>query len=280
LEIDLKTNNLEIKSLVNELVATTRNLFSEKCTAIYAMGSLARGGFSELVSDIDIGIILEGSFDGVDKKINQIHSQVVKNNPSVSNDVSIFWGSVDSINGVIDSGRYPPFDRLDLIDHALLLWGQDNRQELVRPSIKELEIASAEFAIEYLGSSVSVDEFHNCKTIAEKGTVHVTKIILYPARFIYLAKTFSIAGNEESYKFYKENFKGSDVELIEQGYLWRYEAMPNDLDFVTRQLESGLISLYSNFLDIYISRMEGHGEKKLMNSLVKWRNDLTKYVDN
>jgi len=62
--------------------------------------------------------------------IKQIQSNAVKKHSTIENSVSIFWGSITSINGLDDGGRYPPFDRLDLIEHALLLTGEDVRAEL------------------------------------------------------------------------------------------------------------------------------------------------------
>lgn len=105
------------------------------------MGSLARGGFSEVASDIDIGLILEGPCGPQDEtEVDRILLRTLEQNATVTNKVSIFWGSIDSINGVVDAGRYPPFDRLDLIDHALLLAGREIRSQLKRPLKRELVI--------------------------------------------------------------------------------------------------------------------------------------------
>jgi predicted nucleotidyltransferase len=71
------------------------------------MGSLARGSFSEVASDIDIGIILKGSLNDAQSKIDSILSKSVENYTSVNSNVSIFWGSIESINGITDAGRYP-----------------------------------------------------------------------------------------------------------------------------------------------------------------------------
>ena len=126
------------------------------------MGSLARGGFSEVASDIDMGIILSGTLQEDDPStIEKIQTNVAKNYPQINNNVSIFWGTIESINGAVDAGRYPPFDRLDLIDHALLLSGSEVRDQLIKPTKEELEIASAEFSIDYLGSNERINEFKN-----------------------------------------------------------------------------------------------------------------------
>lgn len=272
----METNNSEIKSLVNFIVASAKDAFNKHDISVFIMGSLARGGFSEISSDIDLGIILNDSLDDAKVKINHILSTAHKNYPSVKNNISIFWGSIDSINGVVDAGRYPPFDRLDLIDHGVLLSGKDVRGTLVRPTKKELEIASTLFSLDYLGNQERIEEFHNCERIAEKGVVYVTKTILFPARFIYLERTGEIAGNDVSCQYYLDNFKGADVDLIDRGYFWRHNSLPKELDMVMDHLNKGLIILYTNFIDVYLKCMESYGEHTLKSKLVMWKDNITK----
>lgn len=270
----MKTNNSEIISLVNHITISAKNIFNKHEVSVYIMGSLARGGFSEIASDIDLGIILNGSLDGADVKIRDILSVAHENFPSVKNNVSIFWGSIESLNGIIDAGRYPPFDRLDLIDHALLLSGQDVRKMLVRPTRKELEIASTTFSLSYLGNQERIKEFKDCQRITEKGIVYTTKTILFPARFIYLERTGEIAGNEESAQYYIDNFEGPDAELIKLGYYWRLNSLPVELDMVTKYLKKGLAILYINYINIYSQRMDEYGEKLNKKELMKWKENI------
>jgi predicted nucleotidyltransferase len=271
----MKTNNTEIKSLVNHIVVSAKDIFNKHEASVYIMGSLARGGFSEIASDIDLGIILKGSLDGVEAKIKDVLSATHKNFPSVENNILIFWGSIESINGVIKAGRYPPFDRLDLIDHALLLSGQDVRRMLIRPTKKELEIASSTFSLNYLASQERIEEFHNCHSIADKGVVYTTKTILFPARFIYLERTGQIAGNEESSRYYLDNFRGPDAELIKYGYNWRHNSLPENLNIVANSLKKGLTILYINYINIYIQRMEQYEEYSLKNELIQWKSKIS-----
>ena len=273
----MKTDNQEIKFLINNITESAQETLGTRCISIYLMGSLARGGFSKVASDIDIGIILGGKPQEVDlSTIEEIQSSAVGNYPQINNKVSIFWGTIGSINGVVDAGRYPPFDRLDLIDHALLLSGAEVRDQLIRPTKEELEIASAEFSIEYLGSNERINEFMNCELITNKGAVYVTKTILFPTRFIYLAKTGEIAGNDVSYQYYIDNFSGSDAELVDSGYQWRHHSLPKNLDSVTQKIDKGLTNLYHNFIDIYIERMDSYSHFDLKSKLVEWRNNITK----
>lgn len=276
----LKTTNERIAALVNYIVLLTNERFKDRCTSIYAMGSLARGGFSELSSDIDIGIILDGPIKSEDnEQINKIQFDVMEKHSEVSNEVSIFWGSISSINGVTDEGRYPLFDRVDLLDHGLLLSGKDIRTQLKNPSKKELDISSALFALEYLETEEMANDFSNSQSIIDKGPVYTSKIVLYPCRFIYLQRTGEIAGNDVSYQYYIKYFKGRDSELVEHAYQWRHHSFPESIDQVVYLLDKGLLKLYLNFLDIYIQCLTEYGEIALKQRLVKWKRNLTRTLE-
>ena len=220
-------------------------------------------------------LFLKDHWENAREKVNDILSSAHKTFPSVKNNISIFWGSIESLNGITEAGRYPPFDRLDLIDHALILSGKDIRQMLTRPTKKELEIASSTFSLNYLAKKERIEEFHDCKRIAEKGVVYTTKTILFPARFIYLQKTGEIAGNEESSRHYIDNFAGPDAELIRQGYFWRFNSLPKDIDIVTNYLRKGISILYINYINLYIQQMDLYKEINLMDKLIQWKNDIS-----
>ena len=272
----MQTDIPGIEALVQDIAQLSSSTFKDRCVAVYVMGSLARGGFSEVASDIDLGIILEGPLSPQDESaVDQVLSRTLERNTAVTNRVSIFWGSVDSINGVEDAGRYPPFDRLDLVDHAVLVSGRDIKDQLSRPSKKELEISSAEFALDSLDSDQIIEALHNCELMASKGTVSVTKAVLFPARFIYLEKTGEIASNEAAYRYYVDRFSGQDVELVRQAYHWRMNALPDSLDEVVERLEKGLAPLYCRFIDIYKQCLNDYGEVGLSHRLGSWRDKIT-----
>ena len=271
----MQTSNQNIVALVNDVSFLAQQVFKQRFSSAYLMGSLARGGFSEVASDIDIGIILK-ELDAADSEnMDLIQTRTANKFSSVKNNLSIFWGSIESINCKVDAGRYPPFDRLDLIENALLLSGEEIRSNLRKPSKKELEIAGAQLALSYLGSNERIDEFLNCERISDKGVVYVTKTILFPARFIYLQRTAEIAGNEASYQYYIENFSGEDARLVQQGYQWRLDGLPEDLSVVNSQLSKGLVKLYCNFIDIYIVQMDSYHEYEIKSKLEQWKQAIT-----
>lgn len=58
--------------------------------------------------------------------------------------LSVFWGSPGTLRGEREGGRFPPLDRLDLIENGRLLTGSDDaRHGLPRPSNSELLVSGA-----------------------------------------------------------------------------------------------------------------------------------------
>jgi hypothetical protein len=273
----MKTDNPDITALIDDIRAHAQAIFKDRFGGMYLMGSLARGGFSAGVSDIDLGLILSDPLQDSDAEtIAQLQSEVTNQHPKVQNSVSIFWGSIASINGQTNAGRYPPFDRLDLIDHALLLGGTDQRARLIRPSQQELEISNVKFALDYLGSDEVISEFLDCARITDKGGLYVSKTILYPTRFIYVARTGKIAGNDVSHDYYIDNFDGPEVDLVRFGYKLRQQDLPDDKSRVTQDLQQGLAILYGKFLDIYVARMAEYGQDALAARLLAWKQSITR----
>jgi predicted nucleotidyltransferase len=52
---------VDVENVLAEALEVYRVVLGERLVAAYALGTLAHGGFSELVSDIDLGLILERS---------------------------------------------------------------------------------------------------------------------------------------------------------------------------------------------------------------------------
>ena len=101
---------------------------------VMAMGSLARGGFSPLVSDVDFGLLIHGPIVDEDNQfVAAIQQQVIDSELPLRERLSIFWGSPASLRGEEPGGRFPPFDTLDLLEHACLINGRDAREGIPHP---------------------------------------------------------------------------------------------------------------------------------------------------
>jgi hypothetical protein len=143
------------EDVVAGTVRLGRQSMGSRLLAAYALGSLAHGGFSPLVSDVDVAFVLADSvllsghelLLGVAEKVRSMGSPLHRR-------VSIFWGTPASLQGRTDGGRFPPLDRLCLLEHGRLLIGKDVRNGLPYPSRTELVVTGAQFAVDVLAEDV------------------------------------------------------------------------------------------------------------------------------
>jgi len=110
--------------------------------------------------------------------------------------LSVFWGSVTSLSGVQPGGRFPPLDRLDLIKHGRLLAGSDVRGNLPAPTHEELMLAGAEFALRRLDTDEIIGKPKNPEGLAQSDPKTLTKLVLFPIRFMFTARTGEVGRNE------------------------------------------------------------------------------------
>src|SRR5207237_1540469 len=65
--------------------------------------------------------------------------------------LSVFWGTPAMLRGEMVGGRFPPLDRLDLLENGRLLAGEEVRAGLAAPDRDELLVAGAECALDFVG---------------------------------------------------------------------------------------------------------------------------------
>jgi predicted nucleotidyltransferase len=121
-------------AVLAEAVAAYTQALGERLVAAYALGSLAHGGFSPLVSDVDLALILADPLRPTDSVRVAAVAWFLKAKGSALHDrLSVFWGTPSSLAGRVPGGRFPPLDRLELLEHGRLLQGEDARGGLVPP---------------------------------------------------------------------------------------------------------------------------------------------------
>ena len=184
-----------------ELLAAAVDLAQQKwrdrLLAAYALGSLAHGGFSPLVSDIDMGLVLHDPLLATDADgVTELVSSIKAGNRPFADRLSVFWGSVATLSGVSSGGRFPPLDRLDLKTFGRLLAGRDVRGQFASPTHRELVIAGAEFALWRLASDEVIEKLKDPQALAQSDPKTLTKLILYPVRFMFTARTGEVGRNE------------------------------------------------------------------------------------
>jgi predicted nucleotidyltransferase len=119
-----------ILDYVRRVAENFRSQLGSSLVEAYRIGSLAHGGFSEIYSDLDVGLILSCPIPPTEIDRMIAAAQALDDNYGVK--LSIFWG-----NPGLDWGRLPALDRLDLLDHGVPLL-HNRRADFRRPSKDEV----------------------------------------------------------------------------------------------------------------------------------------------
>jgi hypothetical protein len=202
-----------------EAVDAYRAALGDRLLSAYALGSLAHGGFSELVSDIDLGLILSDPPQASDPDaIQRVAESERRKGSPLHERLSVFWGTPATLGCEQEGGRFPPSDRLDLLENGRLVAGIDDaRARVRRPSTQELVITGAEFALDHLAAvgpptggdrnqlgslpadgSEAFEQIRSPELLAAQGVRQVTKLVLFPVRFMYTAATGHVGTNADA----------------------------------------------------------------------------------
>jgi predicted nucleotidyltransferase len=112
------------------LVPRWQESLSIELLGAYLIGSLAHAGFSRRYSDIDIALITAAGLSP--SALDRVRSEAVALSADWGPKVSVFWTDRHFI-----LGRFPLLDRIDYLDHAVVLV----EHECVlpaRPSLEEI----------------------------------------------------------------------------------------------------------------------------------------------
>ncbi len=278
--------------VLGRAVSAYRAALGSRLIAGYALGSLAHGGFSPLVSDVDLGLILDDPLRAKDHMtIRQVAHLVKAGGSELDQRLSVFWGTPVTLQGQGRGGRFPPLDRLDLLDYGRLLTGRDVRSIAARPDGAELLVAGAEFALGYLGAAGmglpdrlrgwarlrprddnALEEIRTPSRLVARGPRRLTKIVLFPVRFLFTAETGRVGTNTLAAEHYLASVDAPAARLVTAALAWRRER-PAD-DEATELLSRELIPLYAQYLDDHIARLQAVNRHRLAGSFQRWRTRL------
>jgi hypothetical protein len=273
-------------------VSAYRAALDSRLIAGYALGSLAHGGFSPLVSDVDLGLILQDPLRATDRMtIRNVARSVRAGGSALDQRLSVFWGTPLTLQGQRPGGRFPALDRLDLLDYGRLRTGRDVRATVARPDDAELLVAGAEFALDYLGArgmglpdrlrgwarlrpgdDNALNEIRTPMRLVARGPRRVTKIVLFPVRFLFTAETGRVGINALAAEHYLASAYAPAAALVTAALAWRREP-PTD-DEAAELLRRELIPLYVQYLDDHIARLQVLNCHRLAGSFQRWRTHL------
>ncbi len=280
------------EAVLSQAAAAYRRALGSRLVAGYALGSLAHGGFSPLVSDVDLGLILADPPRVADRlTIRRVAGAVRAGGSELNGRLSVFWGTPSTLAGQARGGRFPPLDRLDLLEYGRLITGHDARQTAARPEQAELLAAGAEFALGSLAGDPALPgrlrglarlRLHPDSAIAEirtpsllvsRGPRRLTKVVLFPVRFLFTAQTGRVGTNDIAAEHYLGSAQPPAAGLVTAALGWRREppAGSQACALVSREL----IPLYLQYIDDHVARLRAAGYPRLAGKFCRWRDRLT-----
>jgi hypothetical protein len=171
----------------------------------YLMGSLAHGGFSRRYSDVDIALVTETGLSP--RTLDGIRSRAAALSAGWGPKLSVFW-----TDRHFSLGRFPPLDRIDYLDHRVVLLERESARP-ARPSLQEIRtyLADAPFAM----WSDQARRFATAGILEPKDRKAYLRTLLYPARFCYSWMTGRMGSNDDAVAFlHKVRLAQLDVSLI------------------------------------------------------------------
>jgi hypothetical protein len=228
------------------------------------------------VSDVDLALVLDDPLLAGDAAaVAAVGDAVRAGGSAMHARLSVFWGTPDTLAGRSAGGRFPPSDRLDLLDHGRLLHGADRRGEMLRPDPAQVLVEGARFALDYLGGDEVVGEIARPELVIGAGVRRATRLSLLPVRLLYTAHTGRMGGNDDAAAWYLAQPDRPGAPLVAAALAWRAEPYA-DADAALALLREGLRPLYLELIDDHARRLAAMGEDALARDLEAWRQRLVR----
>ena len=201
-----------IRNFASQTATHFRARLGPSLIEAYALGSLAHGGFSEIYSDIDVGLLLGCAAPPADMAALLAEAKAL--DPELGKRLSVFWG-----NPEYDWGRLPMIDRLDLLDHGVALL-KGIQPSFRRPSTDEIHREQLQ-SIERSWKP-RLPELSRLSVLEPKDRKPYIRAILYAARLIYTWDNLNVASNDRAVEYLHEvRPAGLDLTPIERALACR-----------------------------------------------------------
>jgi hypothetical protein len=154
-----------------------------------------------------------------------------------------------------------------------------------------LLVAGAEFALGQLGGPAGLPErlrgrprrgggrgedpaaeIRDPSLLVSCGPRRVTKVVLFPVRFLFTAATGRVGTNAVAAEHYLADVHAPAAELVAAALAWRRQPPPGDE--ATALLSQQLIPLYLHYIDDHITRLDAAGSHRLAGRFRRWRSRL------
>jgi predicted nucleotidyltransferase len=193
----------EIDDYVGRVAENFKSQLGPSLVEVYKIGSLAHGGFSQIYSDIDVGLVLNSPSPPAD--MDRLIAEAKALDGEYGKKLSVFWG-----NPEYSWGRLPALDRLDLLDHSVPLLN-NRKADFQRPTTDEIRQQLSQ-TIE--GSwKPKIHELNQLKRLEPNDRKPYIRAVLYPARLIYSWDNLTMDSNDRAVE-YLRNVRPPGLDLL------------------------------------------------------------------
>jgi hypothetical protein len=261
------------RAVAAETVQAFAEAFGDRLVAGYLLGSLAYGGYSPAVSDIDVAVVLTDR-QPADPDLVDVTVGALRERSPLHRKLSVFWSSLPALRAGESDGRFPGIDRVQLAEHGRLLFGPDVAGEVGRVSGRELLLESSRFAVDLLATDEVIAEFQRPRRLLVD-PVWFTKAVFFPLRLRFSAEvaTGRSARNEEAIKWYLDQpLPGRDLVRLADRVRG---GEPLDPEEAAASLSADLVPLYQRFLDDDLDHLRrAEAPPDLIAAVERWRDRL------
>lgn len=263
------------EQVVQAALADLRRVFGGRLTAAYRLGSLAHGGFSPEVSDVDVAAILDAVTPDDAEQMAGIRARVAgRCDVAAAQRLSIFWSTWQDLRtGAVGTGRFPLVDRLDLARDGQCIYGLDRRSEVARPSVSALRVEGAEFIAAKLTAPSRDAMLTGPTALLRAGVREASKAVLFPVRFIATADTGDVLSNPAAATHVVATRPGVVAELTAVALAWRHRGLREGkagraADVAA--LAAGMPPLYAALASAYGPWLHSAGHPELAAAIDAW----------
>jgi predicted nucleotidyltransferase len=204
-----------------QLAACWQAALGDNLLGVYLIGSLAHGGFSRRYSDVDVLVVAAAAL--AQTTTEEVRGEANALSPEWGPKLSVFWADRDFANG-----RFPPLDRIDLLDRPVVLVERE-RVRPTRPTLAEIRryLRGTPFG----NWQQRARDFAAATALNPADRKSYLRALLYPARFAYSYLTGEMTSNDAAVAFlHAQQIPGLDLGIIDRALECRRAAAdPDDL---------------------------------------------------
>ena len=224
-------------------MAAYRAALGTRLAAAYALGSLAHGGFSPLVSDVDLGLIMEDPARISDRLTVRTVARAYGPGIGAARAAVGVLGHAIGPSGAGPRRPVPPAGPAGLLEHGRLLTGRDARAGWPAPGrpncwwprrvraplpgrTPALPVRAVAWARPRPGNDGALADIRDPARLAARGPRRITKVVLFPIRFLFTAQTGRVGTNAAAAERYLASPGVPGTGLVRAALAWRHDRRP------------------------------------------------------